>query len=143
MPTPGGGTGFDACVDRHSDDWREQLDEVTPDGIDVDFENVGGPIMDHVLGRLARSGAWPDLGVRHLHTTDDQPGLRNANQLLMQRATCGASSLPTTSTDTPRSSENSPRHWARARQLRRNRRRRLGNCIGETLNQALSGALEG
>ena len=43
--------GFDACVDRRSDDWRERLDEATPDGVDVDFESVGGPIMDHVLGR--------------------------------------------------------------------------------------------
>jgi len=83
--------GFDACVDRHSDDWREQLDEATPDGIDVDFENVGGPIMDHVLGRLnigARVALCGLISEYDTYNDDgDQPGLRNANQLLMQRAT--------------------------------------------------------
>ena len=44
--------GFDDCVDHRADDWRERLDGATPDGVDVDFENVGGPIMDHILMRL-------------------------------------------------------------------------------------------
>ena len=33
-------------------DWREQLAAATPDGIDVDFENVGGEIMDAIFARL-------------------------------------------------------------------------------------------
>ena len=44
--------GFDAAVDYKADDWREQLKAATPDGIDVDFENVGGEIMDAVFARL-------------------------------------------------------------------------------------------
>jgi NADPH2:quinone reductase len=44
--------GFDACVDRRAADWRERLDAATPDGVDVDFENAGGEVMDHVLSRL-------------------------------------------------------------------------------------------
>jgi NADPH2:quinone reductase len=44
--------GFDACVDYKRRDWRERLDEATPDGIDVDFENVGGEVMNHIVGRL-------------------------------------------------------------------------------------------
>ena len=44
--------GFDACVDYKAPDWRQRLDEATPGGVDVDFENVGGEIMDHVLMRL-------------------------------------------------------------------------------------------
>ena len=83
--------GFDACVDRRSDNWREQLDDATPEGIDVDFENVGGPIMDHVLGRLnigARVSLCGLISEYDTYNDDgDQPGLRNANQLLMQRAT--------------------------------------------------------
>jgi NADPH-dependent curcumin reductase CurA len=43
--------GLDACINYKDPDWAEQLDAATPDGIDIDFENVGGPIMDHVLGR--------------------------------------------------------------------------------------------
>jgi NADPH-dependent curcumin reductase CurA len=44
--------GFDACVDYKAADWRERFDAATPDGVDVDFENVGGTVMDHVLSRL-------------------------------------------------------------------------------------------
>jgi NADPH-dependent curcumin reductase CurA len=44
--------GFDACINYRQPDWRAHLDGATPDGIDVDFENVGGEIMSHVVGRL-------------------------------------------------------------------------------------------
>jgi NADPH-dependent curcumin reductase CurA len=44
--------GFDASVDHRAEDWREQLKAATPDGIDVDFENVGGEIMDAIFARL-------------------------------------------------------------------------------------------
>src|SRR5512144_3088576 len=47
-----GELGFGACVCHRDDDWREQLAAATPAGIDVDFENVGGEIMDEVLSRL-------------------------------------------------------------------------------------------
>ncbi|CPS24556.1 NADP-dependent oxidoreductase [Mycobacteroides abscessus] len=83
--------GFDACVDRHSEEWRELLDAATPDGIDVDFENVGGPIMDHVLSRLNVGARVSLCGLiseyDNYNEHSDQPGLRNVNQLLMQRTT--------------------------------------------------------
>jgi NADPH2:quinone reductase len=44
--------GFDACLNYKDPEWRERFDAATPDGVDVDFENVGGPVMDHVLSRL-------------------------------------------------------------------------------------------
>jgi NADPH-dependent curcumin reductase CurA len=44
--------GFDAAIDRHDSDWREQLRAACPDGVDVDFENVGGEIMREVFGML-------------------------------------------------------------------------------------------
>lgn len=44
--------GFDAAVDYKADDWKDQLKAATPDGIDVDFENVGGEIMEAVFLRL-------------------------------------------------------------------------------------------
>ena len=43
---------FEAAVDHRASDWRDQLAAATPDGVDVDFENVGGEIMDAVFGRL-------------------------------------------------------------------------------------------
>jgi NADPH-dependent curcumin reductase CurA len=78
--------GFDACVDRHAGDWRAQLDGATPDGIDVDFENAGGEVMDHVLGRL-NIGARVALCGMIAHYDEPRLGLANIPQLFMQRAT--------------------------------------------------------
>ena len=44
--------GFDACIDHKAGRLAEQLAEVTPDGIDGCFENVGGPGLDAVLARM-------------------------------------------------------------------------------------------
>lgn len=44
--------GFDAAVDYRADDWARQLAAATPNGIDVDFENVGGDIMDAIFARV-------------------------------------------------------------------------------------------
>jgi NADPH-dependent curcumin reductase len=41
--------GFDACVDYKSGDLYAGLKEACPHGVDVYFENVGGPILDTLL----------------------------------------------------------------------------------------------
>lgn len=41
--------GFDACVDYKASDFSESLRAACPKGVDVDFENVGGPILDSLL----------------------------------------------------------------------------------------------
>ncbi len=84
--------GYDVCVDHKADDWREQLDAATPDGIDVDFENVGGPIMDHVLGRLNIGARVSLCGMIAEYNSynpggEHSGGLTNIGQLIMQRAT--------------------------------------------------------
>jgi len=48
--------GFDAAVDYKAPDWKAQLAAATPDGIDLSFENVGGEIMDEVMGRMKLHG---------------------------------------------------------------------------------------
>jgi NADPH-dependent curcumin reductase CurA len=44
--------GFDACVDYKAGKLNEDLGAACPDGIDVYFENVGGPIMEAVMTRM-------------------------------------------------------------------------------------------
>jgi NADPH2:quinone reductase len=82
--------GFDACINYKDDDWREQLDAATPDGIDFDFENVGGEIMDHVLGRLNVGARVALCGMISEYNSYGSPegwlGLRNIAQILMSRA---------------------------------------------------------
>lgn len=41
--------GFDACIDYKSGNLAEQLKAACPQGIDVNFENVGGEIFDTIL----------------------------------------------------------------------------------------------
>jgi NADPH-dependent curcumin reductase CurA len=41
--------GFDACIDYKAGNLLEKLRAACPKGIDIDFENVGGEILDTVL----------------------------------------------------------------------------------------------
>jgi NADPH-dependent curcumin reductase CurA len=81
--------GFDAAIDRHAPDWREQLATATPDGIDVDFENVGGEIMDEILMRMNFRGRIAVCGMisQYDNAGRDWDGQRNMGQILMQRLT--------------------------------------------------------
>jgi hypothetical protein len=44
--------GFDGAIDYKSEDVGARLSELCPKGIDVYFDNVGGPILDEVLARI-------------------------------------------------------------------------------------------
>jgi hypothetical protein len=44
--------GFDAAVCHRDPDWLAKLAEACPRGIDVDFENAGGAVMDGVFSLL-------------------------------------------------------------------------------------------
>jgi NADPH-dependent curcumin reductase len=48
--------GFDAAINYKHADWKEKLAAATPNGVDLDFENVGGEVMDAVLGRMNLHG---------------------------------------------------------------------------------------
>ena len=66
-----GELGFDAAIDRHTNDVPGALAAACPDGIDVYFENVGGPIGDAVYPLLA-SGARVVIcgGISHYNETE-------------------------------------------------------------------------
>lgn len=55
--------GFDAAIDHRSPTFAEDLKAATPDGIDVYFENVGGPVGDAVTRRLNRYARVPVCGL--------------------------------------------------------------------------------
>ncbi|HWE09106.1 MAG TPA: NADP-dependent oxidoreductase [Solirubrobacteraceae bacterium] len=81
--------GFDAAVDRRAPDWREQLVAATPDGIDIDFQNVGGQIMDEILMRMNFRGRVVLCGMisQYDNAGRQWDGQRNIGQILMQRLT--------------------------------------------------------
>ena len=45
---------FDAAIDYKSEDVGARLDALAPDGVNVYFDNVGGPILDQCLARIAQ-----------------------------------------------------------------------------------------
>lgn len=44
--------GFDACIDHRAANFRDALKEACASGIDIDFENVGGAVLEAVWQRL-------------------------------------------------------------------------------------------
>jgi hypothetical protein len=61
--------GFDAAIDYHSETVGSRLSELCPKGIDVYFDNVGGPLLDEVLMQInlhARIGGLRcDISLQH------------------------------------------------------------------------------
>ncbi|MBF4162111.1 NADP-dependent oxidoreductase [Nocardioides acrostichi] len=55
--------GFDAAIDHRSATFGEELKAATPEGVDVYFENVGGPVGDAVTARLNTYARVPVCGL--------------------------------------------------------------------------------
>ncbi|HWU32195.1 MAG TPA: NADP-dependent oxidoreductase [Marmoricola sp.] len=55
--------GFDAAIDHRSPTFNDDLKAATPDGVDVYFENVGGPVGAAVTRRLNRYARVPVCGL--------------------------------------------------------------------------------
>ena len=78
--------GFDACIDYKNDDVRAALKRHCPKGVDVYFDNVGGDILDAVLGRLAHNARVVLCGVISSYLTGEHPGPANYVNLLAKTA---------------------------------------------------------
>jgi hypothetical protein len=78
--------GFDACVDYKAPDFREAFRAATPKGIDVLFENVGGPILDASLSRMNAFGRVALCGLIAGYGGQDI-AIRGARSILVNRLT--------------------------------------------------------
>jgi NADPH-dependent curcumin reductase CurA len=78
--------GFDAAIDYRSEDVSARLRETCPKGIDVFFDNVGGPILDAALARLAMRGRVVLCGaITRYNDAEPAPGPANYMNLLIRR----------------------------------------------------------
>jgi NADPH-dependent curcumin reductase CurA len=78
--------GFDACIDYRTADLPAALKQHCPHGVDVYFDNVGGAILDAVLGRLAANARVVLCGVISSYLTGEHPGPANYVNLLAKTA---------------------------------------------------------
>jgi NADPH-dependent curcumin reductase CurA len=82
-----GELGFDAAIDYRTENVSQRLRELAPDGVDVYFDNVGGEILDAVLGRLAMHARVVICGAISQYNSDSgMQGPRNYMNLLVYRA---------------------------------------------------------
>jgi NADPH-dependent curcumin reductase CurA len=82
--------GFDAAIDYKADDVSKSLKALAPKGIDVIYDNVGGDVLDAMLGRLA-IGARVVLcgGISRYEQEGKIAGPSNYFNLILRRATMG------------------------------------------------------
>ena len=79
--------GFDAAINYKTEDVDEGLRKHCPDGIDINFENVGGQIMDTILTHLNLKARVVLCGlISSYNATEPVPGPYHFAQILMKRA---------------------------------------------------------
>ena len=76
--------GFDAAINYKHADWKEKLAAAVPNGIDIDFENVGGEIMNTVLELMNLHGRVILCGLISGYTKED-PSLASFGTVLVKR----------------------------------------------------------
>ncbi|SFG91328.1 hypothetical protein SAMN04488063_3268 [Halopelagius inordinatus] len=80
--------GFDAAVNyKTTDDYSAALDDAAPDGVDVYFDNVGGPITDAVFTKLNVDARVAVCGqIAHYNDEGVPTGPRKLPMLIAPRA---------------------------------------------------------
>jgi NADPH-dependent curcumin reductase len=76
--------GADAAINYHQEDVGRRLTELSPDGIDIFFDTVGGPTLGIALDRLRTHGRVVLCGMTSEYLADPHPpGPANLVQLIM------------------------------------------------------------
>jgi hypothetical protein len=78
--------GFDACINYRRENIREALKRACPNGIDVDFENAGGNILDAVTEQINMKARIVLCGMISTYNSKEQPRGPALTNVLMKRA---------------------------------------------------------
>ncbi|NUP02227.1 MAG: NADP-dependent oxidoreductase, partial [Nonomuraea sp.] len=79
--------GFDTAFDYHDGAVDERLAQAAPDGIDVVFDNVGGPQLEAAIGHLTIGARLALCGMASQYDGREPYGVRNLYELVTKRAT--------------------------------------------------------
>ncbi|MEQ8365779.1 MAG: NADP-dependent oxidoreductase [Roseicyclus sp.] len=78
--------GYDVALNYKTADLAEAVRETAPEGIDVFFDNTGGPILDTALRHMAVGGRVVQCGTASVPTWTPPPtGPRNEREVLTRR----------------------------------------------------------
>src|SRR5712692_795851 len=77
--------GFDACIDYKAGDLHRGLKEACPKGVDVDFENVGGEILDTTLRLTNTYSRIVICGLIAEYNATEPYGYKNLRAVLVNR----------------------------------------------------------
>ncbi len=77
--------GFDAAIDYKNEDVGQALDRLAPDGIDLNFENVGGDIMIAVWNRLNVHARMAVCGLISAYNATKMPPSPNFSRIITHR----------------------------------------------------------
>jgi NADPH-dependent curcumin reductase len=77
--------GFDAAINYSTESLPDALKTHCPTGIDVFFDNVGGPTLDAGLGNLARGARVVICGAISQYNTQDMYGPKNYMKIVSAR----------------------------------------------------------
>jgi len=75
--------GFDACIDYRSKTFYKDLKQACPDGVDVYFDNVGGPVLETVLFQMNEKGRIVCCGAVSQYDGQAPTGPRNLPGLVV------------------------------------------------------------
>lgn len=99
--------GYDAAIDYKADNVRAQVKQLAPHGIDVLWDNVGGKILNGLLGEIAMHARVVICGGISRYETGQMPaGPENYFNLVFKRATMSGFILTDWASEFP---------WARQR----------------------------
>ena len=76
--------GFDAVVSHRDPAFAEQLAAACPDGVDIYWENVGGPVFDAVLPLFNDFARMPVCGLIHWYNVTEIPTIPDPTPKLMR-----------------------------------------------------------
>jgi NADPH-dependent curcumin reductase CurA len=79
--------GYDVAIDYKSEDLAQRLREVAPGGVNIVYDNVGGPVLDAMLGAVATGARIVVCGAISRYDTGGKPvGPGNYFNVVLRRA---------------------------------------------------------
>ncbi|MBY6195974.1 NADP-dependent oxidoreductase [Vibrio hangzhouensis] len=93
--------GFDGAINYKTDDLEAKLAQLTPDGVDVFFENTGGPIQHHIFNRMNTHGRIVVCGMIADYTSAEPAPGPNWINLIKKRIKVQGFAMPDHFGDVP------------------------------------------